>query len=375
MEPAFLQFSEPYAWLIRGLIEYGWEDLSLKPQNLPKRYAFNLRPFIETNGVKGIFLSCLAIDSNNQWYQQDRTYNFVLQLTTDKWNRQVFYMACREIGYYEEHLWVPEQPYYSSGYIHEAITEQIPKIVDKRQTGWSPPSRPQDDILEIQPSAELLMFLHQRYSYEQDMNTAIEEGLWATYQQEPDPYEEHNMYADPYQGVSQQLTETPVISNANAIGISPNNTQPVIGIGMGRSAMGLSMGYGDAQKNALMVKIELLANLFQSLAVFGIIIGFFELVNAGYTVYMIARNITVNPGNTYYISIGFNIILGIYSMLVGLISYLNNYHFREIQKGWKCWIPIGYAITQPVCAPVGIPLAIWAIVLYLKPEFKQYWKG
>ena len=55
MEPAFLQFTEPYAWLIRGLVEYGWEDLSLKPQNLPKRYAFNLRPFIETNGKKGVF--------------------------------------------------------------------------------------------------------------------------------------------------------------------------------------------------------------------------------------------------------------------------------------------------------------------------------
>jgi hypothetical protein len=39
MEPAFLQFSEPYAWLIRGLIEYGWEDLSLKPQ-MEKRVYF-----------------------------------------------------------------------------------------------------------------------------------------------------------------------------------------------------------------------------------------------------------------------------------------------------------------------------------------------
>jgi hypothetical protein len=370
METAFLQFSEPYAWLFRGLVEYGWEDLSLKPQNLPKRYAFNLRPFIETNGKKGVFLHCLALDSNERWFQQDKSYTFVVKLTKDKWDRTVFYMACRELGYYKEHLWVQEQPYYSAGYIHEAVSQEIPKIVDQRRDGWIPPKRPQDDILEIEPSPDLIMYLHQRYSYEQDFNTAIVEGLWEVYSNEPEPYAYQQEYQDPvYQHQiqpEQSPSETP---QQNA------NIQPVIGSGLGRATIGMSTGYGDNEKNALIVKIEMLSNLFLSLSVLGTVIGFFELVNAGFTVYMIAKNMVVNDGDHYYVSIAMNVVFGIYSMLMGLFSYLNNHHFREIQPGWRCWIPIIYAITQPICTPIGIPLAVWAMYLYMKPEFKQYWRG
>ena len=370
MEPAFLQFSEPYAWLIRGLIEYGWEDLSLKPQNLPKRYSFNLRPFIETNGKKGVFLHCLALDSNEGWFQQDKSYTFVLKLTNDKWDRPVFYMSCRELGYYAEHLWVPEQPYYSAGYIHEAVSQEIPKIVDQRKDGWTPPNRPQDDILETEPSPDLIMYLHQRYSYEQDFNSAMVEGLWEVYQDEPEPEPyiqdvHYDVYSQQQQIQQNQVTE---------LAQQEPNTQPVIGVGLGRAALGLSVGQGDIEKNALMVKIEVLANVLLTLSVFGSVIGFLEMVNAGYTVYMIAQKITVNDGQHYFFSIALNVILGIYSMIMGAFAYLNNHQFREIQKGWKCWIPVVYAMTQPICIPVGIPIGAWAIYLYMKPEFKRYWK-
>ena len=60
------------------------------------------------------------------------------------------------------------------------------------------------------------------------------------------------------------------------------NVQPVIGAGLGRAAMGLSVGQGDIEKNALMVKIEVLANALLTLSIFGAIIGFLEMVNAGF---------------------------------------------------------------------------------------------
>ena len=38
MNPAFLQFSDPYAWLIRGMVEADWQDLSLESyQVLPQK--------------------------------------------------------------------------------------------------------------------------------------------------------------------------------------------------------------------------------------------------------------------------------------------------------------------------------------------------
>ena len=84
---------------------------------------------------------------------------------------------------------------------------------------------------------------------------------------------------------------------------------------------GLSAGQGDIEKNALMVKIEVLANALLTLSIFGAIIGFLEMVNAGYTVYMIAQKITVNDGQHYIISIALNVMLGIYSMIMGLCIF------------------------------------------------------
>ena len=73
MTVAFMHFSDPYAWLIRGLVEANWQDISLLSTHvLPKNGAgFDLRYFIRSNGQYGIRLCLMAIDAQGNWYDDD----------------------------------------------------------------------------------------------------------------------------------------------------------------------------------------------------------------------------------------------------------------------------------------------------------------
>ena len=99
-----------------------------------------------------------------------------------------------------------------------------------------------------------------------------------------------------------------------------------------------------------MVKIEVLANAsIDTIDLWGY--HRFRNGECGYTVYMIAQKITVNDGQHYIISIAFNVMLGIYSMIMGAFAYLNNHQFERDTKGMEM-LDSCCAMTQPVCTPV-----------------------
>ena len=76
MKIAFANLSEPYAWLIRGLVEYGWQDITLlSKQVLPQEtgVGFDLRSLMSGGGRHGFRLCLMAYDGNGEWYVNDQS--------------------------------------------------------------------------------------------------------------------------------------------------------------------------------------------------------------------------------------------------------------------------------------------------------------
>ena len=63
MANAFLNFNEPHAWVIRGLVEYGWRDLSGRGSAVPPGApgGLDVFPLLGSHGKDGIRLIVLTV--------------------------------------------------------------------------------------------------------------------------------------------------------------------------------------------------------------------------------------------------------------------------------------------------------------------------
>ena len=82
---AFLQLADPYAWMLRGLIDIGWEDISLSPESYPqvKGRGIDYSRLIHPMSRFGLRLVTLALDENNEWYRKAGSYEFEARLVND----------------------------------------------------------------------------------------------------------------------------------------------------------------------------------------------------------------------------------------------------------------------------------------------------
>ena len=52
---AFGNLADPYAWLVRGLIEYNWEDLTITPHSYPQTKGRGDRCLATTESINRIW--------------------------------------------------------------------------------------------------------------------------------------------------------------------------------------------------------------------------------------------------------------------------------------------------------------------------------
>ena len=132
---AFADCNDPYAWVIRGLLDYGWQDLSLNPQSYPQQTGrgFDLRHLIDPLSSFGIRLVLLSIDAEGVWYRRDQSYEFEVRYIRNLHQEDCILLRSDEMAFSQLFPIVVDQPLYSAGYIHEAVHKQVPQFVEKRK--------------------------------------------------------------------------------------------------------------------------------------------------------------------------------------------------------------------------------------------------
>ncbi|MBM75809.1 MAG: hypothetical protein CMK59_10450 [Proteobacteria bacterium] len=374
MEPAFHHFSDAYAWLIRGLITYGWQDLSLNPRKLPKTgFGFDLNPLIESYGSTGLKLVVIAQREDGSWYESDGTYTLFAKLGKDEWNRPAFLLRSAQISYAQYHLFVANNPLYAAGYIHDALHREIPEYIRKKEANQLYQEDLQlDDIVPEPCDQELIQYLYERLHYKQSFDDAIEEGLWSL----PEEYYE-DVHDDAHSQIDLVANPESQQHQQNQSSIPEQSTMPQIGAGLGLGAQVSSMGgsVADLERSAAMAKLSIPAQLIYTLIVIGITLGLLEFVNAAYTIYMIKQDIITEITNPerYWFTIVLSFGFSIFSLGGGVVSILYFHYFREIRPGWQSWLPIIYVLLLPLCWPVGTPLGIWTLWIWTRPEIKRFW--
>ena len=209
MSIAFGHFDEPFAWLIRGLIEYGWTDIT-RNRVLPPSAAggFNLSFIPDSQGQSGIILSVPAV-AGSQRCHADEAYAFEVKLI-DVSGAPGFAVRSEACNYLQEFVFSPENPVWAAGYIHQALTEYVAEFVRWRLGGgeltWA--QRQGVPAIDGRPcSASLASWVNQQLN----LNRHFDATLWG-------------------QGVQHtadaSTPNTPMITEGNYGKITPGGSQP-----------------------------------------------------------------------------------------------------------------------------------------------------
>ncbi|MDP6933095.1 MAG: hypothetical protein QGG40_09270, partial [Myxococcota bacterium] len=139
MNAAFSTFDEPMAWLIRGLVEYGWPDTSRRDRPRPPQAfgGMDLSRMPASQGRDGIRIEIPAVA---QGQQLDEPYEFIIK-THSEGGAPRFFVRCVDCNYVQEFPFDPANPTWAAGFIHQSLTTHVPAFLEWRMQGgemtWS----------------------------------------------------------------------------------------------------------------------------------------------------------------------------------------------------------------------------------------------
>ena len=124
--------------------------------------------------------------------------------------------------------------------------------------------------------------------------------------------------------------------------------------------------------------LQPVAKTLQFFAIAGIIFGVAELINASVPLYKIMTNTMVvvtadqRPNELYYLTLfTVHTAIGLYSIIGGGIALYFNKEFANLGNKLKSLIVIFYPATILICFFVGLPVSLWALYTWNKPEVKS----
>jgi len=179
--PAFASFDEPHAWLIRGLVEYGWPDLTPFGGRIPAGRAggMELARFRDSGGRDGLHLLMVAA-SGPQLCQEDGVYDFSVRC----FRRDGAWMVgvrCPEANFIQEFPFDPGNPTWVAGYVHQAVTAYVPQFVGWRLQGGELSWAQRKGLPEIEGeacSAAMTRFVDELVRMRRGADTGPTEGWW-----------------------------------------------------------------------------------------------------------------------------------------------------------------------------------------------------
>lgn len=316
MSIAFAQFDEPFAWLIRGLSEYGYADIS---QGVPIPHGapggFDVRLITESQGRSGLILTVPA-ESAGTRHHQDDSYVFEVYLSEQSGHTQLT-ARCAECNYLADFPFDPEHPMWASGYLHQSLSEYIPEFVQWRLSGGELTWAQRQGIPSImgEPcSASLASWFAQQLT----LNQRLDGRHWGKGPElvgsEPGPAYTGPIAMEGNLGRPDGTANNP-LAIARALMQGPTKAlMAAIGVG------GLSC-------------IMALLNILVTLAVFGLDRPFALVTSA---------------------------LFVIITAMGGVAAWMGLKHIREFNDDHLAWAAIAYPAVIPVCCFAGLPLSVWA---------------
>lgn len=369
---AFAGCNDPYSWVIRGLLDYGWEDISLEPSSYPKQSGkgFDLRHLIDPISKFGIRLVVLSIDAEGKWYRRDESYEFEARYVQNLRKEDCILLRSDEMAFSQLFPIVPEQPIYSAGYIHEAIQKQVPIFVERRKMREMISSIELQEMLNfplLSAPQNLLQFIAQRLQYGENFNR-FHPWRQAPVQQQAQQSTQQQ---------AQQPTQQNYIPQQQPIN-TPQNTQPInwaINEGMDRGQLLRSnQGMFSQEHSSAVVIVEKAAQALKITAGAAIFLGVLAVVNALFTSYMVSAQTTVRNPDSYMPVIILSFLIGFIGIIGGWLSWYSNRFYREVENKPLFWAPIIFSALYPLTFVIGIPSAIFALIKWRDPTVQRILK-
>ena len=317
MNAAFAAFSEPFAWLVRGLVEYGWRDVT-RSRIVPQGSfgGFDLSFLAGSQGRDGLVLLIPAV-ADGQRCHEDEAYSLEVQLTRND-QGQCFAIRSPDCNYFAEFPFDENNPLWCAGYIHQALTEYIPGFVRWRLGGgeltWG--QRQGIPTVEAEPcTASLASWVGDQVRLHRTLDHGPSQGWWLS-------------GAQPGAVVAGGAPTGPMIQMGMAAGV-PDAIKPE----------GLRLLERPAQALSTMVWVHGMAAVCAVINIISIIVMF---------------------GGQRPFALVTNFILVVFISSMTWVARKGIAQYRTGQRGPLPWVAIVYAGLIPICFFGGIPVAIWA---------------
>jgi hypothetical protein len=386
MSTAFLQFSDPYAWLIRGFVESEWQDLTLlSTQILPQKTGagFDLRHLIQTRGRFGIRISVMAIDIEGHWYAEDQLYSFDIIFGQDHVGEPSFLVSSKDTAFSEFFPFSSFNPQMCIEQLIERIQKRhVPQFVNERQRGRTITAHEINGMFTTRPipcNPHLIQFLYQRTQNGLSFDSAISEGLWfptnqkGMFQSNQESFSQPPLQRPPQQQ-ERSPAEQPMIQSQQPIQGNPI-IQSGISAGQGLGAI-MTEGnvVGDERGQAIQM-LQTPASALRISSFVGMTFGGAEFINAVLIFLKINQGTMVIPNKSYYFFLFvMHMMISLYCISGGVLAYLFNKDYRQIGSGIRASFAMLYPSTIPLCCFAGIPISIWSFLIWNKKEVKSFRK-
>jgi hypothetical protein len=355
MPPAIATFDDPFAWLIRGLVEYGWPDTTRAGGYLPGGVfgGFNLQRLLRAEGREGLELEVPAV-ADHRVCEEDGVYRFTVQVAR-KGAGLVFAVRCPPANYLQEFPYDPENPLWAAGYLHQGLAEYVPEFVRWRLAGGEVSVREQQGLPQIagEPCPwPLLQLLKQKVEGHQRLDLGPSMGWWiagAAPTAPPVAAGRAPVAApSPSGGGLVQAIASVGKGGGEPVYISAAGRADGVGVG---GAAGVGIGLGGAVQAEARLRGPARALYVTSAA--GALQGVLWLFN-GVSV------LAVPEYRSQIFALAFSLVASVGLVVLGAVSAWGARCFQRNQPGPFPWVAIAYAALTPGCCLAGVPVAIAA---------------
>lgn len=345
--------------MIRGLVEYGWPDLSRAHGRVPPGTfgGFDLQRLTASEGREGLELLVPAA-AGGQTSVEDGTYHFEVKVCQTAQGLG-FAVRCPEANFLQEFPYDPHNPLWAAGYIHQALTGYVPQFVQWRLQGGEVAWADRVGMPKIpgEPCSPLLVrFLERRLQSNQGLDQGPAEGWWL--QAAPAPAE-----APGPSGVGGGVAPPTGWSGAPVIRAGKGAGDPVYLSAQAREMVARGEPIATSGNVQALARVNQPGSALMLLAGLGMAQALLWFINA----------ITVI---VYYLddslfALFFSLFAALTLLASGAVAMLGGYRYRKLAKGPLPIIAMVYAAVVPVCCLAGIPVAIWAAFTLQDPMVKQ----
>ncbi len=364
MPPAFSQFDEPMAWLIRGLVEYGWVDATRAGGYLPAGVfgGFNLLPLTEgrDDGRSGLQLEVPAVAAGRMC-EDDGTYVFTVQVVRAQ-GGFAFAVRCPDANYVQEFPFDPTNPEWAAGYVHQGLSEYVPQFVGWRLAGGEVPwaERRGMPTFDGEPVGFLLLrFLKEKVAGNQRLDHGPAQGWWlegagpAVAAGGAFPAAPGAAVGGPVR--AQQAAPNPFGGGGIAT-MGKGGGDPVYMSAEARAQVGI--GVGDPGNRQALARVQGPGNALLVTSGLAALQGFLWFLNGVSVIALYSDQV---------FALGFSVLMGMVFLPLGAAAGWGAWQYRQAKNGPFPWVAMAVAVVTPGCCLGGIPVAVWAFRTWKDP--------